>query len=241
MDDIVIVSAARTPVGSFNGAFGALPAHVLGTVAIQAAIERAGLEPAEVDEVILGQVLTAGAGQNPARQAARAAGIPDEQDRLRHQPGLRLRPARRGAGRAADPHRREPHRGRRRAGEHEPVAACRASARRAEDGRPGARRHHDQGRAVGRLQRLPHGQHGRERRQKPTRSPASSRTSSPLASQQKAGAAQKAGRFKDEIAPVTVKGRKGDVVVADDEYIRHDATARDDGRSCGRPSARTAR
>src|SRR5271154_4138928 len=77
MDDIVIVAAARTPVGSFNGAFGSVPAHVLGTAAIQAAISRAGIEAGDVDEVILGQVLTAAQGQNPARQAARAAGIPD--------------------------------------------------------------------------------------------------------------------------------------------------------------------
>ena len=77
MDDIVIVSAARTPVGSFNGAFGSVPAHVLGTAALQAALSRAGIEAGEVDEVILGQVLTANQGQNPARQAARAAGIAD--------------------------------------------------------------------------------------------------------------------------------------------------------------------
>ena len=75
-DDIVIVSAARTPVGSFNGAFASTPAHVLGTVALQAAMARAGLEPGDVDEVILGHVLTAALGQNPARQAAMAAGIP---------------------------------------------------------------------------------------------------------------------------------------------------------------------
>ncbi len=74
MEDIVIVSAARTPVGSFNGALGTVPAHVLGTAALQAAMERAKVDPGEVDEVILGQVLAAGEGQNPARQAARAAG-----------------------------------------------------------------------------------------------------------------------------------------------------------------------
>ncbi len=76
-DDIVIVSAARTPVGSFNGAFGSVPAHVLGSGALKAAMERAGVEAGEVDEVILGHVLTAAQGQNPARQAAIAAGIPD--------------------------------------------------------------------------------------------------------------------------------------------------------------------
>src|SRR5205823_3790745 len=77
MEDVVIVSAARTPVGSFNGAFGTLSASALGTEAIKAAMERAKLDAADVDEVILGQVLTAAQGQNPARQAARAAGVPD--------------------------------------------------------------------------------------------------------------------------------------------------------------------
>src|SRR5215210_2818811 len=78
MTDIVSAAAARTPVGTFNGAFAAIPAHTLGAVAIKAAMERAGVKPEEVDEVILGQVLTGGAGQNPARQAAVAAGIPVE-------------------------------------------------------------------------------------------------------------------------------------------------------------------
>src|SRR5487761_411922 len=75
MDDIVIVSAARTPVGSFNGGLGSLSAHSLGAIALRAAFERAGVDPADVDEVILGQVLAAGEGQNPARQAARASGL----------------------------------------------------------------------------------------------------------------------------------------------------------------------
>ena len=74
--DIVIVSAARTPVGSFNGAFGTLPAHELGAVAIKGALDRAKVKPDEVDEVILGQILGAGEGQNPARQAAMKAGVP---------------------------------------------------------------------------------------------------------------------------------------------------------------------
>src|SRR5437870_13631180 len=77
-DDVVIVSAARTAVGSFNGAFANLPAHDLGKVAIKAALECAGVEPARVSEVILGQILTAGQGQNPARQASIGAGIPVE-------------------------------------------------------------------------------------------------------------------------------------------------------------------
>src|SRR5207244_8959341 len=77
-DDVVIVSAARTPVGSFNGAFATMPAHDLGAVAIKAALERAGIEPGRVSEVIMGQILTAAQGQNPARQASIAAGIPVE-------------------------------------------------------------------------------------------------------------------------------------------------------------------
>ena len=77
-DDVVIVSATRTPVGAFNGVFASLPAHELGKTAIKAALERAGVEGAQVSEVIMGQVLTAGQGQNPARQASIAAGIPVE-------------------------------------------------------------------------------------------------------------------------------------------------------------------
>jgi acetyl-CoA C-acetyltransferase len=77
-DDIVIVSATRTPVGAFNGAFATVPAHELGRTAIKAALERAGVEGARVSEVIMGQILTAGQGQNPARQASIAAGIPVE-------------------------------------------------------------------------------------------------------------------------------------------------------------------
>src|SRR5882757_7864132 len=78
MTDIVIASAARTPVGAFNGGLASLPASGLGQVAISAALERAGVAPAEVSEVVLGQILTAATGQNPARQAAIAAGIPVE-------------------------------------------------------------------------------------------------------------------------------------------------------------------
>src|SRR6202050_3105484 len=77
-DDIVIVGAARTPVGAFNGSLGSVPAHELGKVAIMAALQRAGVEAPRVSEVILGQILTAGEGQNPARQASIAAGIPVE-------------------------------------------------------------------------------------------------------------------------------------------------------------------
>ena len=78
MTEIVIASAARTPIGTFNGAFASVPAHYLGEVAIRAALERSGVEPAEVSEVVMGQILTAGQGQNPARQASVNAGIPVE-------------------------------------------------------------------------------------------------------------------------------------------------------------------
>jgi acetyl-CoA C-acetyltransferase len=78
MTDVVIASAARTPVGAFNGGLSTLIAHELGRIAIVEALRRAKVEPGQVDEVILGQILTAGAGQNPARQAAVAAGIPYE-------------------------------------------------------------------------------------------------------------------------------------------------------------------
>src|SRR5258708_18941087 len=80
--DIVIASAARTPIGSFNGAFGAVPAHDLGKAAIKGALERAKVKPEEVDEVILGQILSAAQGQNPARQAAVNSGIPVEKTAL---------------------------------------------------------------------------------------------------------------------------------------------------------------
>ena len=106
MEDIVIVAAARTPVGSFNGAFGTVPAHVLGSAAIAAAVTRAKLEPGDVDEVILGQVLPPAQGMNPARQAAARPAFPTPRP-----PSASTRSAapasRGGAGRAADPHRRK--------------------------------------------------------------------------------------------------------------------------------------
>src|SRR5579862_5270742 len=77
VEDVVIVSAARTPVGAFNGSFANVPAHDLGKVAIKAALDRANVKPEDVSEVILGQVLQAAQGQNPARQASKNAGLPD--------------------------------------------------------------------------------------------------------------------------------------------------------------------
>ena len=93
MTDIVIAGAARTPVGAFNGGLSSLPAHELGRIAIAAAMERAGVAPEEVDEVVMGQILTAAAGQNPARQAAIAAGIPVDRTAYGVKPALRVGPA----------------------------------------------------------------------------------------------------------------------------------------------------
>ena len=164
MTDIVIAGAARTPVGAFNGGLASLPAHKLGEVAIVEALRRAEVDPKEVSEVIMGQILQAGEGQNPARQAAVAAGIPFERTAYGDQPAVRLGAAHRRARLSGDPQRRQRHRRRRRPGEHEPGAALHPSAQRRQDGRRRDGRYDDPGRAVGRLQRLSHGQHGRERR-----------------------------------------------------------------------------
>lgn len=223
MDDIVIVSAARTPVGSFNGAFGSVPAHVLGAGVIQAAIARAGIEAGEIDEVILGQVLTAGQGQNPARQAARAAGIPDSKTAfgINQVCGSGLRTVALAAQQI-------------RTGESSIVLAggqesmsmsMHASYLRA-------------GQKMGDLSMIDtmikdglwdafFGYHMGTTAENVATAFQISRSQQDefaLASQQKASAAHKAGKFTAEIAPVTVKGRKGDTVVDADEYIRHDST-----------------
>ena len=103
MSEIVIASAARTPVGSFNGGLSSLPAHVLGKTAIEGAMSRAGVEPGDIDEVIMGQILQAGEGQNPARQASIGAGIPGRVAGLEPEPALRLRSARGRRRLPADP------------------------------------------------------------------------------------------------------------------------------------------
>ena len=161
--EIVIASAARTPIGSFNGAFGAVPAHDLGKVAIKGALERAKVKPEEVDEVIMGQILSAASGPEPGPPGRRQFRHPGREDRARHQPALRLGPARRRLRLAGDPQRRRLDHGGRRPGEHEPGAARRLHARRHQDGRVQDDRHHAEGRPVGRLPRLSHGQHRRER------------------------------------------------------------------------------
>ena len=222
MEDIVIVSAARTPVGNFNGAFAAMPAHELGKVAVQAAMERAGVQPGQVDEVILGQILAAGEGQNPARQAARAAGIPDEKTAfgINQLCGSGLRAVALAAQQV-------------RTGESKVIVAggqeSMTQAPHAANLRAGVK--------MGELGLVDtmlkdglwdafHGYHMGTTAENVARAYQITRQQQDefaVGSQQKASAAQKSGRFRDEIVPVTVKGRKGDTVVSDDEYIRHDA------------------
>jgi acetyl-CoA C-acetyltransferase len=222
-DDIVIVSAARTPVGAFNGVFGTLPAHELGKVAIEAALERAGLEGAQVSEVILGQILSAGQGQNPARQASIAAGIPVESPAwgVNQLCGSGLRTVALGyqailngdseivvAG-GQESMSMAPHcaylRNGVKMGNFEMVDTM------IKDGLWDAFNGYHMGNTAENV-----AQKYQITRQQ--------QDEFAVASQNKAEAAQKGGRFKDEIAPVTVKSRKGDVVVDADEYPRHGTT-----------------
>jgi acetyl-CoA C-acetyltransferase len=220
---IVVVGAARTPVGSFNGAFANTPAHDLGKVAITAALERAKVEPGEVDEVILGQILTAGQGQNPARQAAINAGIPNEATAwgLNQLCGSGLRAVAIGmqqivngdadvivAG-GQESMSMAPHAAHMRNGTK--MGDFKLVDTMIKDGLWDAFNGYHMGTTAENVaQRW---QLTREEQDKFA-----------VASQNKAEAAQKAGKFKDEIVPVTVPGRKGDVIVDQDEYIRAGTT-----------------
>ncbi len=190
-DDIVVVSAARTPVGSFNGAFAAVPAHELGKVAIAESLKRAGVEGAQVSEVIMGQILTAGQGQNPARQASVAAGIPVESPAwgVNQLCGSGLRAVALGYQAILNGDSEIVVAGGQESMSQAPHCAHLRNGVKMGDFEHG--RHHDQGRAVGCFQRLSHGQHGRECRQAVADHPRSSRTSSRSRSQNKAEAAQK--------------------------------------------------
>ena len=221
--DIVIVSAARTPVGSFNGALSGVAASELGSTAIQAALARAGISAADVDEVILGQVLQAGAGQGPARQAAVKAGIPVESPAwsLNQLCGSGLRSVALAYQQIAQGDARIVV-----AGGQESMSAAPHAA------------HLRNGTKMGDLGLVDtmikdglwdafHGYHMGQTAENIAARWQITREDQDrfaVASQNKAEAAQKAGSFKDEIAPVTIKGRKGDVVVDQDEYIRHGAT-----------------
>jgi acetyl-CoA C-acetyltransferase len=222
MEDVVIISAARTPVGSFNGAFATVGAVDLGTVALQAAIARAGLEPGQIDEVILGQVLGAAQGQNPARQAARHAGVPDEKTAFGinqvcgsglRAVGLAAQQIRTGesaivAAGGMESMSQSTHAAYLRAGTK--MGALDLVDTMLKDGLWDAFQGYHMGITAENV----------AQKYQITRE---AQDEFAVASQNKASAASTSGRFKDEIAPVTVKGRKGDTVVETDEYIRHDS------------------
>ncbi|HYI88568.1 MAG TPA: acetyl-CoA C-acetyltransferase [Beijerinckiaceae bacterium] len=220
---IVVVGAARTPVGSFNGGFANTPAHDLGKVAITEALKRAKVEPGEVDEVILGQILTAGQGQNPARQAAINSGIPQEATAwgLNQLCGSGLRAVAIGMQQIAGGDANVIVAGGQESMSMAPHAAYMRSGTKMgdfklvdtmiKDGLWDAFNGYHMGTTAENV----------AQRWQLTRD---EQDKFAVASQNKAEAAQKAGRFKDEIAPVTVPGRKGDVVVDQDEYIRAGAT-----------------
>ena len=221
--DIVITAAKRTPVGSFLGAFASTPAHELGRIAIEAALEQAGVKGEEVSEVILGQVLTAAQGQNPARQASMAAGVPKEVPAWGVQQvcGSGLRAVALAYQAIAT-------------GDATIVVAggqeSMSMSNHAQSLRPGTK--------MGDLALVDtmikdgltdvfNGYHmgiTAENLAEQYQVTRGEQDEFAVASQNKAEAARAAGKFKDEIAPVTIKGRKGDTIVADDEYIRAGAT-----------------
>ena len=222
-DDIVIVSATRTPVGSFNGAFANLPAHELGKTAIRAALERAGVEGGRVSEVIMGQILTAGQGQNPARQASIAAGIPVESPAwgVNQLCGSGLRAVALGyqailngdseivvAG-GQESMSMAPHcqhlRGGVKMGSFEMIDTM------IKDGLWDAFNGYHMGTTA-------------ENVAKQWQITRQQQDEFAVASQNKTEAATKAGKFKDEITPVTIKTRKGDVVVDTDEFPKSGVT-----------------
>ena len=221
--DIVVVSAARTAVGSFNGAFANTPAHDLGAAAIKGALERASVAAEEVDEVILGQILAAGQGQNPARQAAMKAGIPQEKTAwgLNQLCGSGLRAVAIGMQQIANGDAKIIVAG----GQESMSLAPHAAYLRA-------------GTKMGEMKMLDtmikdgltdafHGYHMGNTAENIAAKWQLSRDDQDkfaVGSQNKAEAAQKAGKFKDEIVPVTISTRKGDVVVDQDEYIKAGTT-----------------
>ena len=223
MTDVVIAGATRTPVGSFNGALGSVPAHDLGRAAIAAALERARVAPDEVTEAIMGQILTAGQGQNPARQAAIAAGLPVEVPAwgVNQLCGSGLRAVALGyqAIRGGDAGivvaggqesmSQAPHCAYLRAGKK--MGPLEFVDTMIKDGLWDAFNGYHMGNTAENV----------ARRWQITRD---EQDAFACASQNKAEEAQKAGRFKDEITPVTVKTRRGETVVEDDEYVRHGVT-----------------
>lgn len=223
MTNVVIVSAARTAVGNFNGSFATIPAHELGATVLEAVVERAGIDKAEVSETILGQVLTAAQGQNPARQAHIKAGLPIESAAwgLNQVCGSGLRAVALAAQHIA-------------LGDASIVAAGGQESMSLSTHAA----HLRAGQKMGDLKFIDtmikdglwdafNGYHMGQTAENVAAKFQISREEQDLfalASQNKAEAAQKAGKFKDEIVPFTVKTRKGDIIVDADEYIRIGAT-----------------
>ncbi|MGC1464202.1 MAG: acetyl-CoA C-acetyltransferase [Pseudolabrys sp.] len=222
-DDVVIVSAARTPVGAFNGAFASLPAHELGKTAIQGALTRAGVEGGRVSEVIMGQILTAGQGQNPARQASIAAAIPVETPAwgVNMLCGSGLRAVALGyqaivngdseivvAG-GQESMTQAPHAAYLRSGQK--MGSLEMVDTMIKDGLWDAFNGYHMGNTA-------------ENVAKQWQITRQQQDEFAVKSQNKAEAAMKSGRFKDEIVPVTIKSRKGDVVVDTDEYPKAGVT-----------------
>jgi acetyl-CoA C-acetyltransferase len=222
-DEIVIVSAVRTAVGSFNGAFAATPAHELGAAAIIAALTRAKADAAEVDEVILGQVLTANQGQNPARQAAIKAGVPQDKTAfgLNQVCGSGLRAVALGMQQIANGDAKIVV-----AGGQESMSLSQHGAHLRAGTKMGDLEFVDSMIRDG-LTDVFNGYHMGQTAENVAAKWQLSRDEQDkfaLASQNKAEAAQKAGRFKEEIVPFTISGKKGDIVVESDEYIRAGTT-----------------
>lgn len=221
--EVVIVGAARTPVGSFNGALSGLPAHELGRIAVSSAIERAGIEKDAVSEVILGQILQAGQGQNPARQASINSGLPVEVPAwgVNQLCGSGLRAVALGyqaivngdseivVSGGQESMSQAPHAAYLRAGQK--MGDMQFVDTMIRDGLWDAFNGYHMGQTAENV----------AARWQITRE---EQDAFAVASQNKAEAAQKAGRFKDEIVPVTIKSRKGETVVDSDEFIKHGVT-----------------
>jgi acetyl-CoA C-acetyltransferase len=224
MTEVVIASAARTPIGAFNGSLSSVTAQYLGEIAIREALKRAGVDPSEVSEVVLGQVLSAGAGQNPARQAAVNAGIPVEKTAygINQLCGSGLRTVALGFQAI-------------KLGDADIVIA---GGQESMSQAPHVM-HLRNGVKMGDTQLIDtmlrdglmdafHGYHmgtTAENVAEKWQITREQQDQFAAASQNKAEAAMKEGKFKDEIVPVTIKGRKGDVVVDTDEFPKAGVTA----------------
>jgi acetyl-CoA C-acetyltransferase len=224
MTEVVIAAAARTPIGAFNGGLSSVSAHFLGEVAIRAALERAGVDATEVAEVVMGQILAAGAGQNPARQAAVNAGIPVERTAygINQLCGSGLRAVALGsqAIRLGDADIVI-------AGGQESMSQAPHCVHLRNGTKMGSAEMMDTMLRDGLLDAF-NGYHMGNTAENVAEKWQITREQQDefaAASQQKAEAAQKAGRFKDEIVPVTIKGRRGDTVVDTDEHPKHGTTA----------------